>query len=97
MKGLHELVLLDRHCRDNLLMWHRFLQEWNGVSLFYETHCTSSADMELFTDASLTGFGENFNTQWFCSVWPDNIPSVKDEDLSMAFREIYPIVAAAVL
>ncbi|MBV2113495.1 MAG: hypothetical protein KUF82_21290 [Candidatus Thiodiazotropha sp. (ex Ctena orbiculata)] len=97
VKGLHEFVLLDRHCREDLFMWYRFLQKWNGVSLFYETVCTSSFHMELFTDASLIGFGGIFNTKWFCSVWPDNIPSVKDENLSMAFRELYPIVAAAVL
>lgn len=51
----------------------------------------------MFTDASLIGFGAFFQNQWFCSEWPDCLPSVQDDDLSMAFRELYPIVAAAVV
>ena len=41
--------------------------------------------MELFTDPSLIGFGGFFKTHWFCSSSPDSIPSVNDDDLSMAF------------
>ena len=52
--------------------------------------------MELFTDPSLIGFGGIFNAQWFYSVWPENIPSVDHDDLSMMFREIYPISVAAI-
>ena len=97
VKGLYEVVSLDNQCREDLLMWYNFLQEWNGVSLFYDLVSITSLDMELFTDASLIGFGGIFKTQWFCSVWPECIPSVDDDDLSMAFRELYPIVAAALI
>ena len=62
------------------------------MSLFYDKICTISSDMELFTNSSLIGFGGSINTQWFYLAWPENIPSVDDFDLSMAFREIYPIV-----
>ena len=68
-----------------------------GVSLFYYSMFTCASDMTLYTDASLLGFGRVFKNQWFYSVWPMNIPSVSGEDLSMAFRELYPIVVAAVL
>lgn len=97
VKELHEFVCLDKHCREDLYMWHHFLKEWNGVSLFYDSVASLSSDMELYTDASLIGFGAIFKSQWFCSDWPENIPSVKEGDLSMAFRELYPIVAAAIL
>ena len=97
VKGLHQYVHLDKHCQDDLRMWYRFLCDWNGVSLFYDNALTCSADMELYTDASLVGFGAIFRQQWFSSAWPKEIPSVEDGDLSMAFRELYPIVAAAVL
>ena len=70
MKGLHEVVSLDKHCKEDLLMWYRFLQEWNGVFLFYNLVSTTSTDMKLFTDASLIGFEGIFHTQWFCSAWP---------------------------
>lgn len=74
-----------------------FLGEWNGVSLFYDSDFTAAPDMELYTDASLIGFGAIYGSQWFCSKWPEQLPTVSDGDLSMAFRELYPIVAAAIL
>ena len=78
-------------------MWRKFLHKWNGVSLFYETDFTTNFDMKMFSDASLIGFGAIFGTQWFCSAWPNQLPALSDGDLSMAFRELYPIVAAAVV
>ena len=57
------------------------LPQWNRMSLFYDKVCTISSDMELFTDASLIDFCGFFNTQWFYSAWPENIPSVDDDDL----------------
>ena len=67
------------------------------MSLFYDSSFTIVYDMELFTDASLVGFGAYFQNQWFCSEWPDCLLSIQESDLSMAFRELYPIVAAAVV
>ena len=58
---------------------------------------TTNFDMKLFSDASLLGFSAIFGTQWFFSVWPSQLPAVSDGDLSMAFRELYPIVAAAIV
>ena len=97
VKELWNQVRLDKSCRDDLKMWLRFLQGWNGVSLFYDSMFTCASDMTLYTDASLLGFGGVFKNRWFYSFWPMKIPSVDGEDLSMAFRELYPIVVAAVL
>ena len=76
-------------------MWHKFLKGWNGVSLYYDSSFTN--DMELFKDASLIGFGGFFHNQSFSSELPASLPSVQDDDLSVAFRELYPIVAAPVV
>ena len=97
VSNLQHFVYLDSHCQQDLYMWHKFLQDWNGVSLFYDSNFTNAYDMELFTDASLVGFGAYFQNHWFSTKWPDCLPSIHESDLSMAFRELYPIVAAAVL
>ena len=97
VKNLRDMVYLDVHCREDLHMWHKFPRKWNGISFFYDTYFTASTEMQLFTDSSLVGFGGIFQNQWFCSEWPPQLPSVKDDDLSMAFRELYPIVAAATI
>ena len=94
MTKLHHMVCLDSHCQEDLIMWHKFLTNWNGVSLFYDSHFTAACDMELHTDSSLIGFGGIFQNQWFCSKWPAELPSIKEGNFSMAFRELYPIVAA---
>lgn len=97
VKELWHLVTLNVQCREDLQMWHRFLTDWNGVSLFYDSELTPAPDMELYTDASLIGFGAIYGKQWFYSKWPQELPTISDGDLSMAFRELYPIVAAAVI
>ena len=95
---LHHYVHLTRECRDDLLMWHKFLIQWNGVSMFHEPFFTSSSDLQLYTDAASTvGFGGYYKFQWFYSIWPMDLPDIPDMNLSMAFRELYPIVIAAVL
>ena len=93
-KKLHHYIHLSKACKEDLLMWLHFLEKWNGISMFYEDkYCTSEA-MKLFTDASSKlGFSAYFNGQWFCESWPNNM----GDNVSMAFRELYPIVAAAVL
>lgn len=94
---LHHYVHLNKECKEDLYMWLKFLEQWNGLSVFYDKQMTSSIDMKLFTDASSTcGYGGYYNKQWFCSAWPSNLPSVS-KNLSMAFLELYPIVVAAIL
>ena len=55
--------------------------------------------MELYTDASPTvvGYGGYFKGKWFCSPWPEDLPTSTKNKFSMAFLELYPIVVAAVL
>ena len=97
VSNLQHHVSLDSHCQQDLHMWHKFLKGWNRASLFYDSSFTNAYDMELFTDASLVGFGVYFQNQWFSAEWPVCLPSIHESDLSMAFRELYPIVAAAVV
>lgn len=66
--------------------------------MFYDSNYTSNCDMQLYTDASSTiGFGGFYQRKWFCSPWPDELPSINNKNLSMAFLELYPIVVAALL
>lgn len=94
---LHHYVHLTKECKEDLWMWQRFLSQWNGLSLFHELQLTNSADIELYTDAASTvGHGGYFQGYWFCETWPLDLPIGQDEN-SMAFRELYPIVVSAIL
>ena len=98
VNNLNHYVSLPPECREDLKMWHIFLKQWNRVSFFYDTLTTSSDDLVLFTDAAPTlGFRGYFQRRWFSSPWPSELNYIMDSEMSMAFRELYPIIVAAVL
>lgn len=104
VKKLHHYVSLNSACKEDIHMWLLFLQQWNRISMFHDQFTTTADDMELYTDASSSiGFGAFYQQQWMAEKWPqylwadinkcqESLPSV-----SMAFMELYPIVAAAVV
>ena len=93
-KELHHHLKLSPACRQDMLMWGKFLSEWNGVSFFLDDHITLAADFMLFTDSTDTAYGGYFNRSWFQGKFPLSICHKKP---SMAFLELYPIVMACVL
>ena len=98
VKELHYYVHINKECRVDLQFWLRFLESWNGNNMFYDNFYTSNFNVELYTDASSTkGYGGYFPGKWFSSSWPNDIPSPKNKNLSMAFLELYPIVVAYLL
>ena len=70
--------------------------EWHFVVL--DDTPTDANSLHLFTDASGSiGFGGFFEGNWFSGVWSDQkLPKLSDE-YSIAFKELYPIVIAAML
>ena len=66
--------------------------------MFHDNFYTSNFNVELYTDVSSTkGYGGYFQGKWVFSSWPNDIPSPKDTNLSMAFLELYPIVVTSLL
>lgn len=59
-----------------------FLEGWNGVSFFINNDITNAADINLFTDATLTSFGGIYVNQWFQG---DFSCELSNEQTSMAF------------
>ncbi|XP_056009466.1 uncharacterized protein LOC130051521 [Ostrea edulis] len=100
VKQLHFHVTLNKGSREDMNMWLIFLKQWNGISMFYNQIEVSSDALQLYTDASGTlGYGGFFQGRWFSESWPLPLQrTCKDSDeLSIAFRELYPIVVAALL
>lgn len=102
VKKLHHRVYLNKEYKEDIHMWLLFLRQWNGISMFYDINWTTTYEMELYTDASSTiGFGAYYHGYWFAVKWPkfllNEIQTTSDKAVSMAFMELYPIVAAVVL
>lgn len=89
--GLHDVLSLDDGCRSDLRFWSRLLDDWNGISFFYDDVVYSSDSLRFYTDAAPSaGFGGYFQGQWFAGHWP---PTFSPAD-SIALYEIYPIAIA---
>lgn len=98
VKKLHDMVKLDAGCRSELRFWSILLDEWNGISFFYNENLESSIALKLYTDAAPSvGFGGFFNNQWFADKWPKELSSLPANVTSTALMEMYPIVIACLL
>ncbi|XP_078520162.1 uncharacterized protein LOC144784925 [Lissotriton helveticus] len=87
----HHRVRITTAVRADLTVWLRFLQDFNGVSLFF-----ADEDMvwqvQLFTDASgAHGFGIFWEGRWCAAGWPAHW---KDQGRSIAFLELFPLLVA---
>ena len=96
VKELYHHVKLNKECRSDINMWSYFLTHWNGISFFSDSTVTAGADIELYTDASgLYGYGGYYKGKWFSVPWPEDLPKLGDNNMSIAFMESVPIVTAA--
>lgn len=58
VKDLKDIVTLDAGCRSDLNFWSLLLDNWNGISFFYNDDLESSIALKLYTDAAPSiGFG----------------------------------------
>ena len=98
VQALHHHIYLSAELKEEISMWFSFLRDWNGVSFFLENDVTPANDMALYTDASSTiGYGAFFQGEWFQGRWPQDLATLVEDKLSMAYMELYPIVVAACL
>ncbi|XP_039528978.1 uncharacterized protein LOC120480100 [Pimephales promelas] len=71
---LQDVIFLDDGCRSDLRFWSHLLNNWNGISFFYNDVYESSVALELFTDAAPSkGFGGFFQGQWFSEKWLSDV------------------------
>ena len=98
VKKLFYHVSLDKDCKADIKMWQYLLTNWNGISFFLDNHITKAHDMYLFTDAAGSkGFGGFYQNQWFNGAWTTELSGFTNDQISIAFQELYPVVVAAIL
>ncbi len=82
-------VQLSEEFFSELDWWIQLLPEWNGVSVIPEFQLMSNVDFDLFTDASVTGFGACWQGAWLAGRFTDWA-----HDEGMAFKELFAIMMA---
>ena len=85
---LHHHISLNTEARNDIKWWLQFLPTWNGVAIFQED-VISSESLNLFTDASNTGFGGVFHKEWFTCQWPESF-----SQFHINMKEAFAIYAA---
>ncbi|KAM4045411.1 LOW QUALITY PROTEIN: uncharacterized protein ACNLHF_009243 [Anomaloglossus baeobatrachus] len=87
---LHFIRLKVEHKAD-LRVWSRFLQLYNGRSLWLR-EVVSSDELVLYTDvAGSSGFGAYFGGRWCVGKWPESW-RISGLTRNLALLELFPIV-----
>ena len=85
---------LNREFRADVEWWHRFLSEWNGVSMLRKVRA-ESPEAEFWSDASGSwGCGAYWSSQWLQWQW---IPGSALDSASIAAKEFLPILLASIV
>ncbi|KAK3735839.1 hypothetical protein QZH41_007474 [Actinostola sp. cb2023] len=84
-------IRLNKEFRQDLLWWHTFLTHWHGVQFWLFPGLSLSTDVEVTADAAGSiGYGAFHGLEWFNGIW-----SEPQKDMSIAYKELFPIVIAA--
>ncbi len=70
--------------------WTAFLPRWPGVSFFHAAEWSTNADLALFTDACLTGYGGVFGNNWFSA----SFANIEVLDEAIGWKELFAVCAA---
>ena len=89
----HHHIRLSKGAKSDILIWLRFLEDFNGKPFFFTDIWETSHTLhlsDLYTDAAgPVGFGAVFGCDWLHGIWPE-----KWKTFNIAFLELFPIVLA---
>lgn len=86
-------IRLNKGFRADLQWWNTFVEEWNGISTIPPSPSQVPMEFYLYSDAAgRWGCGAVYNQAWFQLQWPEGC-----EQFSIAFKELVPILIAALV
>ena len=84
-------IRLNQEFYQDLTWWRELFRSWDGLSFFCMPAWAPLPDFQVSSDAAGSlGYGAIVNSQWFCGAW-----SADQSPLSIAYKELFPIVVAA--
>ena len=86
-------IRLNQEFRRDLTWWRELFQTWDGLCFFCMPTWAPLPDFQVSSDAAGSlGYGAIFKSHWFSGAW-----SAAQSSLSIAYKELFPIVVAAYL
>ena len=92
IKKPHYFIRLTKDVKQDILLWHSFLIEYNGKTIIRPPSLSDSECLHLFSDAAKIGFGGTYGSNWIQGKWPQNWAS-----LNITILEIHPVLILAFL
>ena len=84
-------IRLNQEFHLDLTWWRDLFHRWDGLSFFLMPDWAPLPDFQVSSDAAGTlGYDAIFQHQWFSGLW-----SASQLPLSIAYKEVFPIVVAA--
>ena len=83
---------LNTEARSDILWWHSFITDWNGLSMMHQLHKKNPEIILTFDASGSWGCGAFWNTEWFQYQW-----SAYTADLQITTKELMPVVIAAAI
>ena len=97
VKQSHHHIKLKASFREDVKMWQKFIDNWNGKNLFLNPLWETSNTLQLFTDAATTeGYGGIFQTSWFQGRWAPG-HQVGQGGINIDWQELFAIVVACTI
>ena len=84
---LDHFIHLNQEAKADILWWHDFIVQWNGVSII--PSLPSQKKLSLFTDASMFGIGGFLGPNWFSVPVPST-----HKDIHINVKELVAVLAA---
>jgi hypothetical protein len=90
-------IAISADCVADISWWRRFVSRWNGTHLLYDELWQQPDVLQLWTDASLLGYGAVCGLRYMSVPWsPEQLAvAARAERVSMPYLELFAIVAAA--
>ena len=96
-KQSHHHIKSNAGFREDVKMWQKFIDNWNGNNLFLNPLWETSNTLQLFTDAAtIEGYGGIFQTSWFQGRWAP-VHQVRQRGINIDWQELFAIVAACTI
>lgn len=90
-------IQLNSEFHADLRWWSAFIDDWNGLSIWYDDEWTDSTTLKLSTDSNRVGFGAVCGTAWFYGRWDEQQLAAANrvQTVSVPYLELYALVLAA--
>ena len=82
----YHFIHISTEMRKDLITWQHFLSHYNGITFFRACNIAHSDEINMCSDASKSGFGACYGTNWIQAPYPESW-----QQFHITVLELFPI------